>query len=144
LPSAAVFLLLLCNDKEVVGPWINSRKTNIFTSGVISLLIMLSIILTASVLYPSIGAGNIVAILIGGSAATTIIGLVVLIRHRKPVTQVTMSRTEKLAWRMPPLVTLTKPVISYSRRVWLGVLRGYLLVATILVIIRVVQLIYSK
>ncbi|HSY28855.1 MAG TPA: NRAMP family divalent metal transporter, partial [Burkholderiaceae bacterium] len=28
LPSASVFLLLLCNDKEVLGPWINSRMTN--------------------------------------------------------------------------------------------------------------------
>ena len=29
LPSAAVFLLLLCNDKVVLGPWVNGRLTNI-------------------------------------------------------------------------------------------------------------------
>jgi Mn2+/Fe2+ NRAMP family transporter len=31
LPSASVFLLLLCNDKEVLGPWVNGRKTNLFS-----------------------------------------------------------------------------------------------------------------
>src|SRR5258708_31445478 len=28
LPSATVFLLLLCNDKEVLGPWLNGKATN--------------------------------------------------------------------------------------------------------------------
>ena len=31
LPSAAVFLLLLCNDSDVLGPWVNGRRTNLFT-----------------------------------------------------------------------------------------------------------------
>jgi len=31
LPSATFFLLLLCNDKEVVGPWANTRGLNLFT-----------------------------------------------------------------------------------------------------------------
>src|SRR6202041_718230 len=39
LPSATVFLLLLCNDKSVLGPWVNRRITNVFTSGVIAVLI---------------------------------------------------------------------------------------------------------
>src|ERR1700732_4573801 len=52
LPSATVFLLLLCNDKAVLGPWINSRRVNLFTGAVIAVLVMLSIILTASVLFP--------------------------------------------------------------------------------------------
>lgn len=54
LPSATVFLLLLCNDKEVLGPWVNSRRLNVFTSAVIWVLVLLSIILTASVLFPNI------------------------------------------------------------------------------------------
>ena len=35
LPAATVFLLLLCNDRAVLGPWVNSRGTNVFTSAVI-------------------------------------------------------------------------------------------------------------
>src|SRR5258708_29256239 len=56
LPSAAVFLLLLCNDKQVLGPWVNDRKTNLFTSAVVAVLVTLSVILTSSVLFPAITA----------------------------------------------------------------------------------------
>src|ERR1700726_2068409 len=63
LPSATVFLLLLCNDKAVLGPWVNGRGLNFFTGGVIAVLVMLSIILTASMLFPEIDSGTIIAVL---------------------------------------------------------------------------------
>src|SRR6202020_2409058 len=59
LPSATVFLLLLCNDKAVLGPWVNGRRTNAFAGGVIALLITLSLVLTASVAFPHITASQI-------------------------------------------------------------------------------------
>ncbi len=34
-----VFLLLLCSDPEVLGPWVNGRKTNAFTAAVIAILV---------------------------------------------------------------------------------------------------------
>jgi hypothetical protein len=52
LPSATVFLLLLCNDHAVLGPWVNGRALTVFTGAVIAALVMLSIILTASVSFP--------------------------------------------------------------------------------------------
>ena len=69
LPSATVFLLLLCNDKAVLGPWVNAPWLNLFTGGVITTLVMLSVILTASVLHPEMGEIAIVAILSGGTLA---------------------------------------------------------------------------
>ena len=42
LPSASVFLLLLCNDREVLGPWINQRWLNILASVIIGVLLTLS------------------------------------------------------------------------------------------------------
>ncbi len=42
LPSAAVYLLLLCNDREVLGPWVNGRRTNLFTGSVVTVLVALS------------------------------------------------------------------------------------------------------
>ncbi len=45
---------MLCNDKAVLGPWVNGRATNAFTGAVIALLIMLSLILVASVVFPGI------------------------------------------------------------------------------------------
>ena len=70
LPSASVFLLLLCNDREVLGPWVNGRKTNLFTGAVVAVLVALSVILTASVLFPGISSRQIVAIMAGCGLAT--------------------------------------------------------------------------
>ena len=69
LPSASVSLLLLCNDREVLGPWVNGRKTNMFTSAVVAVLLALSVILTASVLFPAITLGQILAIMAAVAAA---------------------------------------------------------------------------
>ena len=52
LPSATVFLLLLCNDRAVLGPWANGRAMNLLTGAIIAGLVVLSVILTASVLFP--------------------------------------------------------------------------------------------
>jgi hypothetical protein len=50
--------LLLCNDKAVLGSWVNGRWTNLFTGSVIAALVMLSVVVTASVLFPSITGGH--------------------------------------------------------------------------------------
>ncbi|MET5116677.1 manganese transporter, partial [Burkholderia pseudomallei] len=50
--SATVFLLLLCNDRAVLCPWVNSARLTLFTGAVVWELVMLSFILKASVLYP--------------------------------------------------------------------------------------------
>jgi len=41
---------------------------------------------------------------------------------------------------MPPLNMLTKPVMSAGRKVALGVLGGYMVIAMVLVIVRIVQM----
>ena len=41
---------------------------------------------------------------------------------------------------MPPLALLTKPTLSAGRRIGLSVLRGYLLLASALVVVKVVQI----
>ena len=70
LPSASVFLLLLCNDSEVLGPWVNGRKTNMFTAAVVAILVTLSVILTASVLFPAITAGQLAGIVAACATAS--------------------------------------------------------------------------
>ncbi len=84
LPSATVFLLLLCNDKPVLGPWVNSRWLNYFTGAVIAALVLLSIILTASVLFPD--ATNeqvIIDILVGGGLAGLIVAPLTIALERR-------------------------------------------------------------
>jgi hypothetical protein len=52
LPSATVFLLLLCNVKAAIGPGVNSKMLNWFAAAIIPVLVMLSVILTTAVLFP--------------------------------------------------------------------------------------------
>lgn len=141
LPSATVFLLLLCNDREVLGPWVNGRWVNLFTSVVIAVLVMLSIVLTASVLFPSIDSTTILMIL-GGGSALFIVAEVIMFAYRRahPSPQPIIDRSQRSSWRMPPLALLRRPELSLTRRVGLSVLRGYLLIAMALVIVRVVQI----
>ena len=146
LPSATVFLLLLCNDSEVLGPWINSRGTNIFTSVVIAALIILSLVLTAAVLFPDISSTTIIDILIGGVAISVLAAAAIAIFqwvHPAPPPEIKVDRSRRTSWRMPPLALLAAPKLSASSRIGLTVLRTYLLLAMILVIYRVYQLAVS-
>ncbi|MFP3277581.1 MAG: NRAMP family divalent metal transporter, partial [Paraburkholderia sp.] len=148
LPSATVFLLLLCNDKAVLGPWVNSRKLNLFTGAVIWVLVMLSIILTASVMYPDISGETILVVLAGGTVLA-IAGYAVTAALRRgsrdPVGS-TQAWPEgaRDTWRMPPLNDLPAPNLTLAKRVWMGVLRGYLLLAVGLVVLKVVQMTLLK
>ncbi|MGW1198278.1 NRAMP family divalent metal transporter [Streptomyces sp. NPDC002536] len=142
LPSATVFLLLLCNDKAVLGPWVNGRWTNIFTSLVVAVLVCLSIILTAAVLFPDITTGAILDIMaVCGVAGLLALGYAETRRRKKGwALAAPVDRTGKENWRMPPLDELPKPLISTGRKIGLTALRTYLLAAMILVIVRIVQL----
>jgi Mn2+/Fe2+ NRAMP family transporter len=165
LPSATVFLLLLCNDKAVLGPWVNSTKVNVFTGAVIAVLIMLSTILTASVVFPDLGSGAILAILGGGTALTVLAGLSMAVQAlrrrqaaRAAIVVVTdeadpvsgefvpasgvgeVAVVDKVSWRMPPLALLARPELSLARRAGLGLMWVYLVMACGLVVVRVAQL----
>lgn len=145
LPSATVFLLVLCNDRQVLGPWVNSTKLNIFTGAVIWVLVLLSIILTASVMYPDISGEAIVDVLVGGTVLA-IVGYLatVLIRRNKRVVEPGIDRGQRATWRMPPLDTLEPQNMTVATRVWMAVLRGYLVIAVGLVIVKVVQMTLLK
>ncbi len=141
LPSATVFLLLLCNDKAVLGPWRNGPWLNLFTGGVIAALVMLSVILTASVLYPDLDGQAIEGILAGGSLLTVLawLGANVWRRGRgEPI-----DRKERETWRMPALSLLAPPSMSRLDKAWMAVLRGYLVIAAGLVLSRIVLLALS-
>ena len=143
LPSATVFLLLLCNDKAVLGPWVNSRWVNLFTGMVIAVLVMMSIILTASVLFPGLGAGAMLAIFGGGGALALTAWAGLSLWGRRNGGGEAIDRTGKDSWRMPPLDTLAPARLTRLSRVWMIVLRGYLILAGGLVLARIVSLAVS-
>ncbi|MEV5705096.1 divalent metal cation transporter [Actinoallomurus sp. NPDC052274] len=140
LPSATVFLLLLCNDRAVLGPWTNGRRTNAFTSAVVGVLVTLSTILTASVLFPTITADQILDIVgAGGVGGLLAIGYAVL-RRRAATPAEPIDRIGKDTWRMPPQAELPKPFFSTGRKIGMAALRLYLVAAVVLVIIKITQL----
>jgi Mn2+/Fe2+ NRAMP family transporter len=140
LPSASVFLLLLCNDKQVLGPWVNGPKTNAFTAAVVGVLVTLSVILTASVLFPSITSGAIMDIMaVCGVAGVLAAGYAAFSKRRTATKEDPIDRAGRDNWRMPPLETLTRPVMATGRKIGMGALRSYLLVAMILVIVKIVE-----
>jgi len=142
LPSASVFLLLLCNDREVLGPWVNGRKVNVFVAAVVAVLVSLSVVLTASVLFPAISSRQIIDIMTACGGAGVLAAGYALSRRlrsgRAPAPAV--DRAGKEAWRMPPLSLLRRPDMSIGRKIGMGALRLYLGVAMILVIIKIAEL----
>jgi hypothetical protein len=143
--------LLLCNDKAVLGPWVNSKRLNVFTGAVVWVLVMLSIILTASVMYPNISGAAILETL-GGGTALALVGyaITLMLRERRRdgasaepgLAASAHSKYSRESWRMPPLDTLPPPNLSLTKRIWMGVLRGYLVVAVGLVVVKVVQMVF--
>ena len=144
LPSATVFLLLLCNDKEVLGPWVNTRWVNIFTAAVIAVLVMLSVVLTASVLFPSISEWQILGLLGGGSA----LGVVMAIGVKAYEARNGLAAKDEQpldpglrdTWRMPALNQLAPARMTLLNKVWMLVLRGYLVIAAGLLLVKLFQL----
>jgi len=68
----------------------------------------------------------------------------VLIRRNKRVVEPGIDRSLRDTWRMPPLDTLEPQNMTVSTRVWMAVLRGYLVIAVGLVIVKVVQMTLLK
>ncbi len=136
LPSATVFLLLLCNDRAVLGPWVNGRGSNLVTGGVIAALVVLSVILTASVLFPDQTDETVILWILGVGAALALVAGAM----SGGLTRSAADGPDRAAWRMPPLAELGPARLSVASRVWMGVLRLYLVVAGGLVLVRIVAL----
>jgi Mn2+/Fe2+ NRAMP family transporter len=144
LPSASVFLLLLCNDREVLGPWVNPAWLNITASIVIATLLMLSGTLMASTMFPHLDAARL-AVWLSAALGFSLAIAGLILRLRRPAagpasTRRSLPPEQRSGWRMAPLGTL-KPV-TWSPAVRLGViaLRGYLVIAALLLIIKAIQL----
>jgi len=67
LPSATVFLVLLCNDGAVLGPWVNTVRQNIIAWAIVWSLVLLSLALTATTFFPGLSTAVIEAGLAGGA-----------------------------------------------------------------------------
>jgi Mn2+/Fe2+ NRAMP family transporter len=146
LPSACVFLLLLANDKAVLGPWVNPGWLNVIASVIVGVLVMLSFILGAVTLFPGVSVPLLTVV----SASVVAAGLAafggVHLRGRRRSIRDGIPEVveiDRMLWQMPPLETLARPVWSTARKAGMLTLRAYLVVAVILVVARIVQLAIS-
>ena len=142
LPSATVFLLLLCNDRAVLGPWSNPPWLNAVASVIIGVLVELSLILMASTMFPSLDVTRLFIYLSGGLIAALALAGAYVLRNRPRATLgvAPEERARRSTWTMPPLALLERPVWSPARKAAMLLLRGYLLVAVLLLIVKTVQL----
>jgi len=144
LPSATVFLLLLCNDRAVLGHWVKQPWLNVVGSVIIGVLVMLSLILAATTLFPELDVRPLTVTLVGALVGGLLLmGLLQLLHRRRSGVSARASVTptlDRMTWRMPPLASLSKPVWSTVRKVGMLTLRGYLVIALMLVVVKVIQL----
>jgi Mn2+/Fe2+ NRAMP family transporter len=150
LPSATVFLLLLCNDKAVLGPWVNSKRLNALAGAVVALLVVLSIVLTSATIFPDISGNTIMTILVGGIVVFALGYLATqavqrlrgksIPRSMRNTAAENDARDARERWYMPPLDQLPAPALTLATRVWISALRAYLLIAVGLVIFKVTQI----
>jgi NRAMP (natural resistance-associated macrophage protein)-like metal ion transporter len=142
LPSASMFLLLLCNDPAVLGPWVNRPWLNVLAVIIEGVLLLLSLILMATTVFPHI---NVTTFTLVG-APVLAVGLVVLgglaLRSGSggSAVAVTSYDVPKEQWTMPPLTLLERPRQSTARKAAMITMEAYLAVAIVLLVVKAVQL----
>jgi Mn2+/Fe2+ NRAMP family transporter len=143
LPSASVFLLLLCNDPEVLGPWVNPRWLNLVAALIIGVLVVLSGTLVVTTVFPALGAATVaawLAVVLAAGGGLTGAWLWLRQARRGAPARPAIPREERSGWRMPPLALLKPVTWSPGTRLGMILLRGYLLVAVALLIVKAAQL----
>lgn len=105
------------------------------------MLVVLSVILTAAVLFPALGDGAMIAILAGGGLAGVALWLGSnAFRRGDEPGSAAIDRSQRDQWRMPPLENLPPRHLGARERIWLIVLRAYLILAAGLVLVRIASL----
>jgi NRAMP (natural resistance-associated macrophage protein)-like metal ion transporter len=160
LPSATVFLLLLCNDREVLGPWVNPPWLNAIAALIVTWLVGLSLILVATTAYPHVNVSRLLLVISGTlTFGLVVVGLVTLRRQPEGAPRrggrrglprglllalrggpATVAPSERRTWTMPPLALLKPARWSPARKAAMLMLRVYLLAAVALMVVKAVQL----
>lgn len=152
LPSASVFLLLLCNDKAVLGPWVNKPWLNIVAGLIVGVLLFLSGILMATTLFPDLDVVEVARDLaVGVTILAVLIGTGLWwVSSRQRADPAVLAMTKVLdgvdarTWRMPPLALLEPVRWSPGTKLGMLALRGYLAVGAILLVVKAIQLAHGN
>jgi Mn2+/Fe2+ NRAMP family transporter len=145
LPSASVFLLLLCNDREVLGPWVNRKWLNWVAVLIVGTLLLLSGILMATTMFPHLNvvavAGYLaLAMVVLGAAAGPVLRWLARRQPAAPIAPTPVREVDRNSWRMPPLALLQPVTWSAGTRLGMIALRAYLVVGALLLVVKAVQI----
>ncbi|WP_199742875.1 NRAMP family divalent metal transporter [Nocardia stercoris] len=144
LPSASVFLLLLCNDPQVLGPWVNKTWLNVVAGVIVGILLLLSGILMATTLFPDLDVvtttGALAVVLVVLAVLTGIVLRVLQRRAPAPPPGPVFDTAQRDHWRMPPLALLEPVRWSAGTKLGMLALRGYLVLGAILLVVKAIQL----
>ncbi|MGH3579111.1 MAG: manganese transporter, partial [Mycobacterium sp.] len=145
LPSATVFLLLLCNDKDVLGPWVNRAWLNMLAILIVSILLAMSLVLMVTTLFKGINVTVLASVLGAVLVLAYAVGGILWWRTRGRRPALPAVPMEKRAtWRMPALNLLERPKWSRGRLIGMYLLRIYLVVAVLLLAVKAVELAVGK
>jgi NRAMP (natural resistance-associated macrophage protein)-like metal ion transporter len=158
LPSALIFLILLANDKPLLGPWANSAAHN-WVVGVIAWIVTtFSLAPLVTTFYPDVTLTQCLYAFIV-CAVIGVVFMAALLWYRSKRQQNSepdpsenrrpkgMARAEwrevlrqrRTAWVTPAVDTLERPAMSMGRRIGLLTLRGYIVFAVVIMVIKLVQ-----
>ncbi|OBH83971.1 Nramp family divalent metal transporter [Mycobacterium scrofulaceum] len=145
LPSASVFLLLLCNDREVLGPWVNRPWLNWVAGLIVGTLLLLSGILMATTLFRDLNvvavAGYLaLALVVLAAAAVPVLRWMGRRQPAAPAARLPARGVDRNTWRMPPLTLLEPVTWSPGTRLGMIALRAYLIVGALLLVVKAIQL----
>jgi hypothetical protein len=158
LPSALVFLVLLANDKAVLGPWTNSLAQNWVGGVLVWTVLTFSLAPLVTTFFPNVTLMQCLYAFIictaAGLAAAAVIWRLRPSRHQ-PASLAPDSnqrppgmsryewretlRSRRTEWRTPRLDTLERPAVSISRKIGLLTLRGYIVFAIVIMVIKLVE-----
>ncbi len=140
LPSTTIIVLLLANDRELMGPWKNPRWLNVIAVIIVTALVVLSFALMISTLFSSVDVLTLLVVL----ATLGVIGLAVgLPMGLRRVEAPLHYDIDKRDWRTPRLTLLEPLPRSRARQILMRSQSCYLFTAGILLIVRIVQLVTS-
>ena len=138
LPSALVFLVLLSNDRAVLGPRVNPPWLNVVACAVVADFLVLSALFVVSSLFPGLALGW--PVIASSLAAAGALGAASGLRFGNGEAGPRDRQPQASVWTMPPIESLPAPLASRARTVGLVVLRCYLLLAAAAVIVKVITL----
>ncbi len=140
LPSTTIFVLLLSNDRDILGPWVNRRWLNVLATLFVTILVVLSVVMMVSTVFTGVNVVTLFVICSIVAAVALAVALPIAMRRTRVSVRYDIARSD---WRTPRLSLLSPPTSSTPRRWLLRVVGAYLSVAGVMLVVRFIQLAVS-